>query len=60
LSDARTTGSVGPNLDSAHPDAELVHDRVTNGKGGMPAFQGQLEPEEIDAVADYVANASKG
>jgi mono/diheme cytochrome c family protein len=38
LADAGTSGNVGPNLDEAQPDAELVVDRVTNGAGAMPPF----------------------
>jgi len=26
---------------------------ITDGRGGMPAFAGQLSPEEIQAVTDY-------
>jgi uncharacterized membrane protein len=58
LADADATGTVGPNLDSAAPDEQLVHDRVTNGEGGMPAFRGKLEEDEIDAVAAYVAESA--
>ena len=39
LSDAGTSGTVGPNLDDAKPDAALVVDRVTKGKGVMPPFR---------------------
>ena len=28
---------------------------VRNGRAGMPAFAGQLDDEQIAAVADYVA-----
>ena len=35
-------GTVGPNLDAAKPPAALVVERVTNGKGAMPSFEGQL------------------
>ncbi len=55
LADAGASAHVGPALDG---NADLSHDfivnRVTNGQGGMPAFGGQLTPEEIDAVATYV------
>ena len=30
-------------------------DRVTNGQGGMPSFRGRLSEEQIQAVAEYVA-----
>ena len=42
LAAAGATGNVGPNLDEAKPSAELVTDRVTNGKGVMPSFKGRL------------------
>jgi mono/diheme cytochrome c family protein len=58
LADAGASGTVGPNLDDAKPSKELAVDRVTNGRGGMPAFEGQLSEAEIEAVADYVATAA--
>ncbi|MCC6223831.1 MAG: cytochrome c [Thermoleophilia bacterium] len=59
LAAAGTSGAVGPSLDESAPDVALVLDRVTNGKGAMPSLAGQLTPEQIQAVADYVA-ASAG
>ncbi len=58
LSDAGTSGTVGPNLDSSKPSKELVVDRVTNGQGAMPAFKGSLDEAQIQAVADYVSGAA--
>jgi uncharacterized membrane protein len=58
LADADATGSVGPSLDDAAPDAALVRERVRAGKGGMPAFAGRLSDEQIDAVAAYVAQSA--
>jgi mono/diheme cytochrome c family protein len=58
LTDAGTSGAVGPNLDEARPSRELVVDRVTNGKGAMPSFKDSLEPAQIQAVADYVSSAA--
>jgi sulfite dehydrogenase len=58
LADAATTGTVGPNLDESKPSKELAVDRVTNGKGAMPAFEDSLDPEQIEAVAEYVAGAA--
>jgi mono/diheme cytochrome c family protein len=58
LADAGATGSVGPNLDQAKPDAALVTDRVTNGQGAMPSFKGQLSADEIAAVAAYVSSVA--
>ena len=60
LAAAGSTGNVGPNLDEAKPSLDLAVDRVTNGKGGMPSFKGQLSDEQIQAVAKFVAdNAGK-
>jgi mono/diheme cytochrome c family protein len=58
LADAGATGTVGPNLDDAKPSADLVVDRVTNGKGVMPAFSGQLSAKQIADVAAYVSSAA--
>lgn len=50
-------GGNGPPLQGigeAHSIEELV-EVITNGRGGMPAWEGRLTPEEIDAVATYVS-----
>ena len=60
LSDAGTSGAVGPNLDESKPATELVVDRVTNGQGAMPSFEDSLDADQIQAVADYVAGAAGG
>jgi mono/diheme cytochrome c family protein len=60
LAAARSNGNIGPNLDDLKPSTEEVRRQVTNGGGGMPAFEGDLSDEEIDAVARYVvANAGR-
>lgn len=41
-------------------DIDAVIDQVTNGGGGMPAFDGQLSPQEIKDVAAYVTQAIAG
>ena len=60
LKDAGSSGSVGPNLDDAKPPLERVVDRVTNGKGAMPPFKGQLSDQQIADVAAYVVQATGG
>jgi cytochrome c6 len=60
LADAGTNGNVGPNLDQAKPSRELAVERVTNGKGAMPPFKGQLSDEQIQAVAEYVSSSAGG
>ncbi|MGZ4382021.1 MAG: cytochrome c [Gaiellaceae bacterium] len=58
LADAGATGMVGPNLDQRKPSRDKVVERVTNGKGVMPSFKGQLTPQEIAAVAAYVSSVA--
>ncbi|MER3411304.1 MAG: sulfide dehydrogenase, partial [Thermoleophilia bacterium] len=48
------------NLDQARPDLALIVDRVTNGKGVMPSFKGQLSEKDIRDVAAYVFQATHG
>ena len=58
LKDAGAGGTVGPNLDQIKPPLALVLNRVTNGKGGMPSFTGQLTAAQIKEVAAYVASVA--
>jgi mono/diheme cytochrome c family protein len=58
LAEAGTSGEVGPNLDELMPELALVEKQVTEGGGGMPAFQGVLTGEEIAAVAAYVSKVA--
>ncbi len=60
LAAAGSAGAVGPNLDEAKPDYATVMEFVTNGKGAMPSFSGQLSETDIQNVAAYVSqNAGK-
>ena len=59
LEAAGSSGNVGPNLDEAQPDAELATDRVTNGQGAMPAYDGQLNAQQIDDVVAYVVESTQ-
>jgi len=58
LKDAGSNGMVGPNLNDIRPVAERVKNSVTNGIGVMPAYQGILSDEEIDAVSYYVSESA--
>jgi mono/diheme cytochrome c family protein len=58
LAAANATGTVGPNLDDLQPDQALVAETVRNGGVAMPAFEDRLTPEQIDAVAAYVAESA--
>jgi mono/diheme cytochrome c family protein len=60
LEAAGSSGSIGPNLDDSQPDAALVEDRVRNGAGAMPAFEGQLTDEQIADVTAYVVESTQG
>jgi mono/diheme cytochrome c family protein len=60
LADAKSTGTVGPNLDQAKPDYRKATARVTLGKGAMPSFKGQLTDQQIADVASYVVTATGG
>ena len=55
LADAGSDGQIGPNLNEIRPDKMWVINTVTNGIGVMPAYEGELTSEEIEAVAHYVS-----
>lgn len=59
LLDAGSDANIGPNLNEIRPDIMRVIVAVTNGIGVMPAYQGELSPEEIEAVAYYVSVSSE-
>jgi mono/diheme cytochrome c family protein len=56
LSDAGTSGTIGPTLDGIGLSAAEVEQQVRTGGGAMPAFEGQLSEEEIAQVSAYVAD----
>jgi mono/diheme cytochrome c family protein len=55
---AGSHGTTGPNLDDLKPSEPIVKHQVEVGGGVMPAFKGTLTPEQIDAVAKYVATSA--
>jgi len=57
LEAAGSAGKVGPSLDEVRPDADKVRQAVMKGVGVMPSFAGKLSPEDIEAVAQYVARS---
>jgi sulfite dehydrogenase len=59
LKDAGAEGAVGPSLDELRPDAERVAKAVRNGIGVMPAYDKTLSAAQIEALALYVATATK-
>ena len=58
LKDAGSIANIGPNLNEIRPVFERVKNSVTNGIGVMPAYQGILSDEEIDAVSYYVSESA--
>ena len=55
---AEGEGSTGPTLADgavveAYPAIEDQIAVITEGRGGMPSFEGRLSPEEIEAVTAY-------
>ncbi len=59
LSDAGSDANIGPNLDEIRPDLNRIIMAVKNGIGVMPAFEGMLSEEEINAVSHYVYKATE-
>ena len=55
LSDAGSIGDIGPNLNLIRPQVQTILMAVKNGIGVMPAMEGILSDEEIEAVAHYVS-----
>jgi len=60
LEAAGTSGTVGPPLDGHDLDREEIEEQVREGGGAMPAFEGTLSDEEIEAVSDFVAQHGSG
>jgi mono/diheme cytochrome c family protein len=60
LEAADASGTIGPNLDESHPDAALVEERVRDGAGAMPAFEGRLSDQQIADVTAYVVESTSG
>ena len=60
LADAGTTGTIGPDLDQLKPPLDAAVEQITNGGGGMPAFGDQLSEQQIQALAEYVVQATGG
>jgi cbb3-type cytochrome c oxidase subunit III len=60
LAAAGTTGTVGPNLDQLKPEQRAAMRQIENGGGGMPAFKGQLSDQQIQTLAKYVAESTRG
>lgn len=62
LADAKTTGTVGPDLDTLTPQPtyQVATAQVTNGGAVMPSFKSSLSTQQIADVAAYVVTAIGG
>ncbi len=58
LAAANATGTIGPNLDQTKPSLELALDRLRNGKGGMPSFEGIMSDDQLDELARFVVEST--
>ena len=58
LQAAGSEGQIGINLDQLKPLMSQVMMVVTNGNGVMPAFEGMLSSEEIEAVSYFVSTST--
>lgn len=56
------TGGSGPSLVGVgdHHTVDELREIVQNGRGTMPAWEGELSAEAIDAVVDYISTAWPG
>ena len=60
LADAGASGSIGPSLDrNANLNKEFVVTTVSDGRGAMPSFAGQMSDAEIATLADYIVGAAR-
>jgi len=61
LSDAGTSGTVGPNLDELKPDKARAENAIKNGGAGTGAMPANIVTgPEAEAVAEYVSSAAGG
>jgi mono/diheme cytochrome c family protein len=60
LAAAKSTGTIGPNLDSLKPDYRATTAQVTNGGPGMPSFKSSLSTQQIADVAAFVVDSTGG
>ena len=55
---ANMSGGVGPNLQKVGGKltAEQISTQIHNGGGGMPAYNGTLTEDQINALTDWLAS----
>ena len=57
LEAAGAKGKLGPSLDELKPDEARALKAIKQGVGVMPSYADNLSPDEIAAVARYVAES---
>jgi mono/diheme cytochrome c family protein len=60
LKAAGSNGTAGPDLDQIRPTGAMVAMQVETGGSGMPSYRRSLTRAELDSLASYVAEASRG
>src|SRR3546814_2161320 len=60
LSDAGSSGAIGPDLDELKPDAARIKKVLQEGMGVMPSFANSMDEASMDAIAAYVVHATGG
>lgn len=58
LKAAGAEGTIGPSLDELKPDKARALEAIRKGLGAMPPFADKLTPEQMEAVAAYVAKVA--
>ncbi|WP_373230006.1 c-type cytochrome [Cohnella sp.] len=53
-------GGAGPNLQrtGANLSIDEIHNRISEGRGGMPAFEGKLTDDQIQILTQWLASKS--
>ncbi len=59
LQKAGATGAIGPDLDAMKPSYEQVRAALRDGVGVMPSYEETLDEAALDAVATFVAHATR-
>src|SRR3546814_12272954 len=59
LSDAGSSGAIGPDLDELKPDAARIKKVLQEGMGVMPSFANSLDEASMDAIAASVVPRSE-
>ena len=58
LQAAGAEGQIGPVLDELKPDADRVLRALRNGIGVMPSYAEKISPQDMQALARFVAQAT--